>query len=96
MGFVLTKKTRFNTKFKENNLYFLKEIKKRLAIKNWTKDSNDSYVVCMATSDYPYCWDSVSLVEKRLSIDGWNCKMTNFFKSENGINSYTWRFTKHK
>ena len=39
MAFVLTKKTKFNTKFKENNLYFLSELKRRLTLKNWTKDS---------------------------------------------------------
>lgn len=95
MAYVLTKKTKFNTRFKETNLYFLTEIKKRLEIKNWTKDSNESYVVCMATADYPYCWDSISLIEKRLSVDNWTCKMTNFYKSDKGINSYTWRFSKN-
>ena len=96
MAYVLTKKTKFNTKFKETNLYFLSELKKRLKEKNWSKDSSGSFIVCMASADYPYCWDSVSLVQKRLSIDGWDCKMTNFYISEKGINSYTWRFTKKK
>lgn len=96
MAFVLTKKTKFNTKFKENNLYFLSELKRRLTLKNWTKDSDGSYVICMATTEYPYCWDSVSLIEKRLSKDGWVCKMTNFYKSDNGVNSYTWTFNKKK
>ena len=50
----------------------------------------------MATTEYPYCWDSVSLIEKRLSKDGWVCKMTNFYKSDNGVNSYTWTFNKKK
>jgi hypothetical protein len=96
MAHVYDKKTKFNTKFKETNLFFLKEIKRRLELKNWTKNSKDDYIVCMASTDYPYCWDSVSLVEKRLSIDNWKCRMTNFFKSENGVNSYTWKFSKEK
>lgn len=94
MAYVLEKKTKYNTLFKETNLYFLKEIKNRLESKNWSKQSMGTYYVCMATEKYPYCWDSISLIEKRLSINGWQCKMTNFYKSEKGVNSYTWRFVR--
>lgn len=94
MTHVITKKTKFNTKFKETNLFFLTELKRRLELKNWTNESQSSYVVCMATPDFPYCWDSISLIEKRMSKDGWVCEMTNYFRGENGIHSYTWRYNK--
>ena len=82
MAFVLTKKTKFNTKFKENNLYFLSELKRRLTLKNWTKDSNSSYVICMATTEYPYCWDSVSLIEKNGKVLFENIEKIEIYKDK--------------
>ena len=96
MASLLKKKTKFNTNFIETNLYFLTEINKRLKDKNWTRESNESCVVAMVTDKYPYCWDSISLIQKRLSDNKWDVKMTNFQRSQNGYNSYTWRFSLKK
>lgn len=95
MAHLLEKKTKFNTYFVENNLYFLTEIHKKLKLKNWSRNGDTNCTVCLLTNKFPYCWDSIKLIQKRLSDKKWECKMTHFLRSStDGSCSYTWEFKK--
>lgn len=94
MSAFLIKNTKNNTKFKETNLFLIKEIMNRLEIKGWEKYPNskekEEYEVIFSTTEYPYCWDSISLVEKRLSINNWIFKLKSYYRTSNDTFSYNW------
>ena len=97
MAHLYTKNTKYNTKFVETNLFFLTEINKKIKLKNWKRDGDTNCTISMLTDKYPYCWDSIKLIQKTLSDDKWDCKMTTFLRSStDGSCSYTWEFKKKK
>lgn len=87
-------------KYKDTNLYFLTELNKIIDLNN-LKDakpkcavSGDSFSICMKTTEFSYIWDSISLIQKRLSKHGWDFRMTSYFMSQGGTYNYTWTIKK--
>ena len=97
MAHLYSKNTKGNTNFVETNLFFLKEIDKKMKLRNWTRESDNNISISLLTNKHPYCWDSINLIQKRLSDSKWECKMTHFLRSStDGSCSYTWDFKKKK
>lgn len=62
------------------NLWFLKNIKERLEAHGWDRNSfemSDDIVVTIS-HDYPYCHDTVKLIERTFSDRNWEMKLHKF------------------
>lgn len=77
--------------------FFLTEINKRLKEKNFNKDKSVDCVATVLSKDIVYNWDAINIVQKHFSKDGWICRMSHFYKSDDRkYNIYTWTFDKKK
>lgn len=78
-------------------LFFIEEIEKRLAAKGFNKKVDDNCVAIISSTEILYNWDAIKVVQKHYSKDGWECKMTHFYKTEDKkYNIYTWTFNRKK
>lgn len=97
------KRTKENTDYPNANLWFVKNIKDKLASKNWNRLSSiKDEIVVLISDDYPYCYDTISLISKTFSDSRWEFKMTKYEMQDNPSTYkknpkwyvYTWRMTK--
>lgn len=86
------KKTKLNTNVAEMALFILKEINEKLKAKGWSRCLQNNDFVFVKTDKFPYCWDVIKLIQKHLSDDKWECKMTHYVKT-NDAYLYTWNFS---
>lgn len=80
-----------NIDLMEMSLFFLRKIKEKLNAKGWSRALQKDDFVFINSTQYEYCWDCVRLIQKYLSDEKWECKMTHYLKT-NGVYSYTWSF----
>ena len=90
------KRTFENTNVIDMSIFMLKSIKENLDAKGWNRSLLNGEIVRVSSSEYPYCWDAIKLIQKHLSDDVWECKMTSFLKTTNNTNYYTWSFKRKK
>lgn len=88
------KRTFENTDVVGMSIFFLKNIHENLSAKGWNRSLTMGETVRITTEKYPYCWDSIKLIQKHLSDEKWECKLTSFLKTEQNIYQYTWTFKK--
>lgn len=73
--------------------FFLIEINKRLEEKKFNKKKDNECTAIILSKDVGYNWDAIKVVQKHYSNDGWECKMTHYYKTEDKkYNIYTWSF----
>ncbi len=72
-------------------LFFAKKINEKLQAKGWNRSLLKDDFVFINTNEFGYCWDSIRLLQKYLSDDKWECRMTHYVKAE-GLYSYTFSF----
>ena len=73
--------------------FFLTEIEKRLKEKNFNKKKDVECTAIILSKEIGYNWDAIKIVQKHYSTEGWECKMSLFYKTEDKkYNIYTWSF----
>ncbi|MBR6516924.1 MAG: hypothetical protein IKT40_08840 [Bacilli bacterium] len=72
-------------------IFFVKEINEKLKSKGWSRSLIKDDFVMVNSKDYHYCWDAINLIQRYLSDDNWECRMTHYIKNNN-VGSYTWNF----
>lgn len=64
-----------------SNLFFIKKIKEILKNKKWNINSNKNETISVDTDEFEYCYKVNKTVEKHLSNDKWQLKMTSYYKT---------------
>lgn len=72
---------------------YLSEIKKKLEARSWTPFNLNEEIVVVSFPNIPYNFEAVQLVQKHLSKNGWNCKLTHFYITHSNRYSYTFTFS---
>ena len=72
---------------------YLSEIKKKLEARNWAPFNLNEEIVVVSFPNIPYNFEAVQLVQKHLSKNGWNCKLTHFYITHSNRYSYTFTFS---
>lgn len=65
------------------NLFFFKKIKECLINKKWDINGEKNEFISVDTDEFEYCHKVNKILEKRLSNDKWQFKMTSYYKTNN-------------
>lgn len=89
------KRTKENTNIIEMSIFLLKNINEKLKAKGWSRHLQKNDFVLINTNKYPYCWDVIKLIQKYLSDENWECKLTHYLSRDN-MYSYTFNLNRRK
>ena len=87
------------------NLWFMTNVKERLKSKGWVKNDascGKHLIAAIISDEFPYCWDTVSLIQRKFTDNVWECKLTKYTaecdptKSDGKWYVYTWELNRKK
>ena len=67
----------------KSNLFFIKKIKETLENRKWNANGDKNEIISIDTDEFEYCYKVNKILEKYLSNNKWQLKMTSYYKAGN-------------